>query len=202
MCKFLSAIVTSNGDIICHPEYTDSHEVLIKAYNLRTSEIAERSYVRVEFVPQGDYDDAEKYALTVDETSVPDWFESIRKDVVDSLKTRIKHAISVGERHKALLGQFAILRDWKGEIYAGRVFLLGNSQATIWGNSQATLWDNSQATLWDNSQATLRDNSQATLLDNSQATLYGNSQATLWGNSRATLWGNSRLVDKRPKAVK
>ena len=64
MCKFLSAIVKSNCDIICRPEYTDSHEVLIKAYNLRTSEIAERSYVRVEFVPQGDYDDAEKYALT------------------------------------------------------------------------------------------------------------------------------------------
>ena len=155
MCKFLSAIVMANGDVICHPEYTDSHEVLIKAYNLKTSDVAERSYVRVEFVPQGEYDDLDNYKLSVDEPSTPDWFESIRNEVTENLRLRLGRAISIAKDHATLLGQFAIIRDWKCEVYCGRVFLLGNAQATLRGNAQATLWDNAQATerreySWDN----------------------------------------------------
>ena len=78
MCKFLSAIVLKNGDIICDPQSTDSHEDLIKYLDLKDDIIsqAQESFCRVEFIP--DYDDIfdlSEWKLVLDESVKPSWYD-------------------------------------------------------------------------------------------------------------------------------
>jgi phage gp45-like len=208
MCKFLSVVVTRDGQIFHHPKEgpidNQSHTEIIEHHKLHDS-LQRVNIARVEFTLPSDpakIGDVSEWNLILDEQREPDWWVAQKDSVQSRLKEYVdRHiyragyhkiqnswAIGVGTAEIALKNSQATLRD------NSHANLSQNSQATLWDNSQATLWDNSQATLWDNSQATLWQNSHATLWENSQANLRDNSQATLWGNSQATLWDNSQAA--------
>jgi len=66
MCQFFSAIATRDGRLLFTEE--DSHETIVYRAGLRDSALFLRHWVRIEQRPSAT-------ALTVDETSVPSWFD-------------------------------------------------------------------------------------------------------------------------------
>ena len=111
MCNFVSAIVLKNGDIICDPEHTDSHEDLIRVAGLRDDRVsmAAEAFCRVEFTPPDDFSgiaDLSKWTLRVDECSAPSWYDS--ELVREKMERRVQAMIIDGERD-ILLGGCHIL---------------------------------------------------------------------------------------------
>ena len=133
MCKFLSAIVMRNGDVICDPEHTDSHADLILANNLSTTTVGERGYCRVEYAPaDGDPANTDNYVLCVDEETVPAWWAKRQGAVEENLKARIARMVIEGEV-KCLLGGCWIVRGKSviGKVRSSRIVAVrGSAQIT------------------------------------------------------------------------
>jgi len=136
MCKFLSALVLRNGDIVCQPKVTDEHELLIADCGLRDEGlIADRAFVRVEYSsPAGaPLTDLDNYALIVDEPSIPHWFDdAMRERVTEQLRDRVKRMIVTDER-QILLGGCWILSE--GAVVEWAV---GARIAAMYGNATVT----------------------------------------------------------------
>ena len=114
MCKFLSAIVLQNGDVLCDPEHTDAHEELIAANNLRdgTTAALREHFVRVEFVPPetGDMSDMSLWQLKLDENAEPSWWAG-QKEKVREFLSGLVSAHVVRDYKKILLGGWWVLAD-------------------------------------------------------------------------------------------
>ena len=115
MCQFISAIVMKNGDILCDPEHTDSHEDLLSKHNVRDGLTQQDKFVRIEFTPpkgssqdNSNIFDTSKWTLKIDQSNTPDWFskDKIRADMV----ARVQRMF-VREERKILLGGCWILGD-------------------------------------------------------------------------------------------
>ena len=108
MCNFISAIVCRNGDILCDPEHTDSHEDLVVVYGLRDQGAlgaGGRDWVRVEFIPpdgSSSIDDPQKWSLRVDEDFMPEWFNV--EDVTAKMQERASRMIVCDDRRLILGG--------------------------------------------------------------------------------------------------
>ena len=210
MCKFYSAIVMRNGDIL-HNENLTSHEDLIRLFNINDSQSCCDKFVRVEFTPDNmeDFPNVDKYKLNVDESATPDWFEKHREYVTGRLKEIVSKRIITSDQ-KILTGGLYVVKDCIIDkmICATIVYLQAqvnemseNSQVNImWGNSQiGTMSENSQVNaMRGNSQiGTMRENSHVNVMrGNSQiGTMSGNSQVNImWENSQiGTMSGNSHV---------
>ena len=128
MCKYKSAIVLRNGDLL-HDPYTDSHEYLVSAYGLDDSkEPSINRFVRVEYYPEKleDYVNPKKYKLKVDESEAPAWFEEIRESVIKELDGLIKRMILKDVKKKCLLSGCYILAGKTDISYCvnTRIFLM------------------------------------------------------------------------------
>ena len=109
MCKFYSAIVMKNGDLL-HNENLSSHEDLIKLFNINDSQVNCDKFVRVEFRPDNNSDlpDIEKYILKIDENSEPKWFEKHREYITEKLKDFVGKRI-ITKNQKILTGGLYII---------------------------------------------------------------------------------------------
>jgi hypothetical protein len=106
MCKFKSAIVLRNGDIL-HNDFTDSHEDLIELFGLVDN--GKQNFVRIEYATNGKrLDKIENYQLKVDENSTPEWFEEIRESTTGQMKTIVSKMI-ISENVKIIIGRAVIL---------------------------------------------------------------------------------------------
>jgi hypothetical protein len=167
MCNFLSGVSLKPtdgrvlGDLICDPEHTDEHHILIASRNVRDDEQAyfQANLARWEFTPpenKADLLDLKKWMFTVDERESPPWFDlAAERERAEGIVARM----IVRDRRAALLGGCWIFAG----KYAGAGFVKGRIIASVDGAnlSRATL---SRANL---SHATL---SHANL---SHANLYG-----------------------------
>ena len=186
MCKFYSAIVMKNGDLL-HNENLMSHEDIIDLFNINDSQTNCNKFVRVEFSPDNDSDlpDISKYKLNVDESTTPNWFGKHREYVTERLTDIVKNRIISGSR-KLLIGGLYVVKDAEiGRIKSAIVVYLQNSQVNemrensqvnvMWGNSQVNeMWGNSQVNvMWGNSQVN-------EMLESSQVN-------EMWGNSTAKI---------------
>ena len=163
MCKFKSAIVLLNGDIIHNP-FTDSHEDLIELAGLIDN--GKGNFVRVEFCPTERYDNLEKYVFKVDQLDVPEWFGEVEESVKERM-TEIIRSMIVKEDQKIIIGRSVIL---SGDVKINKIRHCIIQE--MYGNSQVKEMDG---------------NSQVTRMDgNSQVKeMYGNSQVTrMYGNSQ------------------
>ena len=113
MCKFYSAIVMKNGDVL-HDEHVLSHEDLIALFNINDTQTNCDKFVRVEYTveDENDYADIEKYKLNVDEQTIPKWFEKHREFVTEKLKGIVKTRIILTDR-KLLIGGLFVVKDCK-----------------------------------------------------------------------------------------
>ena len=201
MCKFYSAIVMRNGDIL-HNENLMSHEDIIRLYNINDSQINCNKFVRVEYTPDEseDFPDISKYKLNVDEESIPDWFEKHREYTIERLKSFVEKRIITTDR-KILTGGLYLVKNCKiDKLISAQIIYLQGQVNEMWGNSQVNvMWGNSQVNaMWDNSQVNvMRGNSQVNVMrDNSQVNVMrGNSQVNeMWENSQVNeMWDNSQV---------
>ena len=81
MCKFVSGIILKTGEIICEPEFTDSHEELLKMAGIVENPYATGSeyFARFEFTPPEDLktvSDLSTWKLKVDENVISSWFNN------------------------------------------------------------------------------------------------------------------------------
>ena len=182
MCNFLSGVSLKPtdgrtlGDLICDPEHTDEHHILIASRNVRDDEQAyfQANLARWEFTPpenKADLLDLKKWMFTVDERESPPWFDlAAERERAEGIVARM----IVRDRRAALLGGCWIFsgKDAGTQFTRGRIIASVDganldcatlSRATLYG---ATL-DCANLSHANLSHANL---SRATL---SHATLYG-----------------------------
>jgi hypothetical protein len=111
MCKFYSAIVMKNGDLL-HNENLTSHEDLIDLFGINDTQTNCDKFVRVEFTPdeEKDYFDIEKYKLNIDEETTPKWFEKHREYTTERLKEFVSKRIITTDK-KILTGGLYVVKD-------------------------------------------------------------------------------------------
>jgi hypothetical protein len=205
MCKFYSAIVLRNGDLIHNP-FTTSHEDLIEENNIKDKGLD--FFVKVEYSPKNDnLSDIKEYELNVDENSVPEWFEEYRVDIENKLYHIVGNMI-ITTNQQMICGRAIILT---GDIIIQRLKhclvyeMRENSQVDeIRENSQVNkMWGNSKVNkMWDNSQVNeMRENSQVNEMGgNSQVyKMRENSKVNkMRYNSKVNeMWENSQVDEMR-----
>ena len=164
MCKFYSAIVLKNGDLL-HNENLMSHEDIIRLFNVNDTQTNCDKFVRVEFTPEdtSDYPNIEKYKLNIDEDSTPKWFEKHREYVTERLKDIVLKRIITSDQ-KILTGGLYVVTNCKiDKLICAQVIYLQGQVNVMRGNSQVkVMWENSQVNeMWGNSQVNvMRENSQ------------------------------------------
>jgi hypothetical protein len=186
MCNFLSAIVLRNGDIVCDPEHTDSHEDLIAMAGLRDDRVAQamEAFCRVELLPPDDHAaiaDVSAWRFVVDEEAAPSWLD--RAGIAKKLRRMVAKML-VGDTRRLLLGGCWILH---GEA---RVSAVKNGRIAL-------MHDSSQV-------GTMHDSSRVgTMHDSSRVeAMYGSSQVgAMYDSSRVgTMHDSSRVgTDLRAK---
>jgi len=157
MCDFISAIIRENWDVICLPEYTDSHEDLMRHAGLRDDHLSQGRFVRVEFTPPddgGQIADVSKWRLKLDERSAPEWWDSER--AAAKMSRIAKRMIVSGARDVIIGGCWILDGDAKiGCMIGARVFVMrGNSSVgKMWGSSNVgEMWGSSHiGKMWENS---------------------------------------------------
>jgi hypothetical protein len=204
MCRFKSAIVTKDGAIL-HSDYSDSHEELIAAFDLKDNEDHLAKFVRVEFVPKSDdtIADPDSYSLIVDQSPVPVWFDADRREAAaEYLRGLVRRMIVTGKR-KALLGGAWILAG-KAEVgliqgarivnagyatiqYAGSATIQNAGHATIQYAGYATIQHAGYATIQDAGYATIQNAGSATIQHAGHATIQHAGYATIQNAGHATI---------------
>ena len=156
MCKFYSAIVLKNGDIIHNP-WTTSHQDLIEEFNINDNNGYTQRFVKIEFYPedQNDIDDETKYVLRVDENETPDWFTEIIDSVTEKMMVIIKNMIIKNQTLKVLTGKCIILSNSKvDKMIASKCYVMKSSNVgemressnvgEMWGSSNVgEMWGSS-----------------------------------------------------------
>jgi hypothetical protein len=163
MCKFYSAIVLKNGDLL-HNENLTSHEDIIRLFNINDTQTNCDIFVRVEFTPDdnSDYPDIEKYKLNIDEQSTPKWFEKHREYITSRLKEIVSKRIITSDQKILTGGLYVVKNCIIDKLISAQIIYLQAQVNVMWGNSQVNvMWGNSQVNvMWGNSQVNeMRENS-------------------------------------------
>ena len=195
MCKFYSAIVMKNGDIL-HNENLKSHEDIIRLFKINDTQVNCNKFVRVEFTPDDtqDFPNIEKYKLNVDENSTPGWFEKHRDYVTERLKEIVSKRIITSDQ-PILTGGLYVVKDCViDKMISAQIVYLQGQVNVMWENSQVNvMWENSQVNeMWENSQVNvMRGNSQVNVMR-------GNSQVNVMrGNSQVKTSNSSKPLPKK-----
>jgi hypothetical protein len=204
MCRFYSAIVLENGDLL-HNVNLQSHEDIIRLFNINDTQTNCYKFVRVEFTPNdsSDLPDIEKYKLNVDERSTPKWFEKHREYITTRLKEIVNKRIILSDQ-KILTGGLYVVKDCIiDKLICAQVIYLQGQVNSMRGNSQVNeMWGNSQVnSMRGNSQVnSMQENSQVNeMQENSQVnTMRGNSQVNeMWGNSQVRTNNSNKPLPKK-----
>jgi hypothetical protein len=184
MCKFYSAIVLENGDLL-HNENLMSHEDIIRLFNINDTQANCDKFVRVEFTPDdtSDYPDIEKYKLKVDEDSTPKWFEKHREYITSQLKDFVSKRIITSDQKILTGGLYVVKNCVIDKLICAQVVYLQGQVKEMWENSQVKeMRENSQVKeMWGNSQVNV---------------MRGNSQVKeMWGNSQVNVMRENSQVN-------
>ncbi len=204
MCKFHSAIVLRNGDILQNENLT-SHEDQILFFKIKDTQINQGRFVRIEYKPEdsADYADIDKYKLFVDEYSTPEWFIKHREYVTERMRDFVKKKIILTDQDILTGGIYIVGKNVTiGKVVAAEIY---HNYGTVTKNS-GTVTDN-YGTVTDNSgtvtynYGTVTDNSGTvtynyrTVTDNS-GTVTKNS-GTVTDNSGTVTDNYGTVIDKK-----
>jgi hypothetical protein len=107
MCDFLSAWVLENGDVLCDPEHSDSHDELAIHFGIKDGIAQQGRAARVEFTPPEDLKtigDPTAWRLRLDEVIAPDWWtDAAQVSAAERLREIVRRMIVTDER-RLLLG--------------------------------------------------------------------------------------------------
>ena len=198
MCRFLSAIVRRNGDILCNP-LTDSHEELIALHGLRDSK--EGAFARVEYSPpdSASIADLSKYRLTIDEQRTPDWFDESMRDRVTSRLRDIVSRMIVTDHRPILLGGTWIIADGARIDTAKlcRIVAMHGGTITFMRGGTVTHMRGGAITNMDGGTVTyMHDGTIADMHDGTIADMYGGTIAYMHGGAITDMRGGT-ITDMR-----
>jgi hypothetical protein len=167
MCNFLSVIVLKGSPCtILHKPGEDSHEALIKHFNVRERSSAtatDQPFARVEFTPDWSKDvpKPEAWTFVIDEHRRPDWFdEDVEARVRRDLWTIVEAMLIGSGKHEREGGDHITTGAAELEVMNGRAFAFNSSQVKAYDSSQVKAYDSSQVTAYDSSQVTAFNSSQ------------------------------------------
>ena len=120
MCNFSSGIILQSGEVI-ESEYTDQHELIIEANNLKEAATlpGHNGFIRYEYSGSNPCD-IETYVLHIDEESIPVWFDDHMKErVTEEIKVRTGKRILTKGKIPLLLGGKWVLG---GDVKVDRIY--------------------------------------------------------------------------------
>ena len=164
MCKFFSAIVKRDLEVVHAVEIDDSHESIIKKYKLKDDKLINRDFVRLELTPKDN--DVFNHKITnwnyeVDEEgTLPKWYKDkeieITKRAYKVLRQIFKEQFLIDAEIEELLGNVKYVKNSKINILRGKVGEMWDSSQVgsmsdssqvgkMWGSSQVgSMWGSSQ----------------------------------------------------------
>ena len=191
MCKFYSAIVMRNGDLL-HNENLTSHEDLIRLFNINDTQANCDKFVRVEFCPDDykDYPLIEKYKLNIDEESCPEWFEKHREYVTERLKEIVSKRI-VTSHQKIITGGLYVIADCViDKVIAAEVVYLSGTVTENYG----TVTKNSGTVTYNYGTVTIN---YGTVTENSGTVTYNYGTVTYNSGTVTKNYGTGKIeIDK------
>ena len=126
MCRYKSAIVLPNGDLV-HHEATDSHESLLLWAGLKDDTV-QPPFVRVEYTSDN-LAEIDTYRLRVDQDYLPSWWTpDLAEDVTRRLRGLCERAIIREARQVLLGGPYVLAGDARIErVENGRIIAMWDS---------------------------------------------------------------------------
>jgi len=189
MCKFYSAIIRPNGDLL-HDIHTSSHEDIIDIYGLNDDKAGR--FARLEYTSDN-LMDLSTYELKVDEFK-PVWLTDTMLETAErKLYQIVKKRIITEDRNLLMGGIFVVAEGVKiGIVKNATIEIIRNSTVNeMRGNSTVKLmWENSTVKLM------LGNSTVNKMLGNSTVNeMLGNSTVNeMRGNSTVNkMWGNSTV---------
>ena len=146
MCHPASFVLTK--DSVFWSMKTDSHEDIIREFELSQDGLRGPNILRVELTPPKMIDygaPAKKWNYKLDQDILPEWHDA----KADEARARLSLVEWIDKR--------VIRKGAKRECRYGLFFAVANSQVTAVGDSQVTAWDNSQVRQYAGSVAAPRD---------------------------------------------
>lgn len=131
MCHFVSGLLLKTGEIICEPEHTNSHEVLVRLAQAHDTETGlHHGYLcRWEFTPPADLatiEDLATWNLHVDEDTTPEWWD---EEKVRTYCERKVAPMFIREPRDTVLGGIWILTGERAslkELVHGSIAVVAN----------------------------------------------------------------------------
>ena len=220
MCHFLSALVLRNGDVLSHP-MLDSHADLVTYFKLPDTSAYINHFAKVELRPV-DWADASTWTWTVDEPTLPTWWDDVAIGAEATLRARAAAMILKDGEHVLIVdGCWIVAGTAKiRDVRSGRIVRVqdsaqvsdvgGSAQVRdVWDSAQVTnvggsaqvrdVWDSAQVTnVWDSAQVTnVGGSAQVTNVgDSAQVSDVGGSAqvSDVWGSAQVTNVGDSAQV--------
>ncbi len=191
MCAPASMVLTK--DRVCWSKTTDSHEEIIREFELHADGSRGPNIARVEITPpNGDFTKPlSEWCYKLDQDGLPPWYDRAE------CEARTREALSEWLAAKVVLpGIYREIREGHVWVY-GRVTAYGSSQVKACGSSQVTACDSSQVTACDSSQVKAYGSSQVRACGSSQVKAYGSSVVTAYHKiDAAAITDQAVLLDR------
>ena len=162
MCKAFSGIIKENGEVLW--EFgMDSHEDIIKKYNLKDTE-SPPTFARFEVAPKnGDYLNPDEWVFRLDEKATPKWWMDIYRDWCIAAKNEWQKKLDKILVHKPITHPFrdivppkkitkrhlALLREWASVGASVGDSVRDSVRDSVWDSVRDSVWDSVGHSVWD-----------------------------------------------------
>jgi hypothetical protein len=200
MCRFLSAVYLKTGELICSPEFTDSHEELLMSYGIeeRQTSAPVQHFVRLELIPPSTLEDSvlldfSQWKEKVDEDESPEWFDAAaRHDAFESMRDVLR--IATNRTGRLLFGGLAFIRGQQVALRGVRAFALSGSKVTARSGSEVIAWSGSKVVAESGSEVTARSGSKVDAWSGSKVTARSGSKVVAESGSKVDAWSGSKVT--------
>ena len=192
MCKFKSGIVLRTGKLL-HSNYTDSHEHLISLFKIKDHR--EGNICRVEFYPEDpkDLDKPEKYALHIDESRTPDWFDEEAQEKTTREMRQIIQGMIVNGTVNILLSGAYILTDGANVGYTdhARLIIYGGTITAVCGGTITAVYGGTITDVRGGTITAVCGGTITAVCDGTITAVYGGTIGTVYGGTIGTVYGGT-----------
>jgi hypothetical protein len=194
MCRPASMVVTKKK--VYWSENSDSHENIIKEYNLREMDIRCRAtFVRVEIVPpENDYRvPLSRWVFSTDQDLIPEWYDS------SDAERRCRAELKKWRKANVVLEKEKVSTEGYVAAAYGTVEAYGNATVEAYGNATVKAYDNATVKAYGNAtvtacnSATVEAYGNATVKACNSATVKACNSATVKAYDSATVIGYTPL---------
>jgi len=180
MCEPASFVVTKGN--VFWSRNTDSHEEIIREFDLKEMVNRAVTLVRVEIMPPNRKFAAppQEWQWHVDQDILPKWWDE--KDAERRCRVELKAWIKA-----------KVCTKGTAEVREGTYYACGSAQVKACGSAQVKAWDSAQVTACGSAQVKACDSAQVTACGSAQVTAYGSAQVAAYGSAQVTAYGPAQV---------